>query len=81
MGTVLLIPKYWKETGIVLWVIDRHHQLTGDSAWLEEVWPRVEKAAGFIKVLRARASEDPDALHAGLVPPGFPDGGLATLTS
>ena len=75
-GSFELLDQYWKETGIVLWVIDRHQQLTGDQGWLEETWPRVEKAVSFIAELRKRASKDPKALHAGLVPPGFPDGGL-----
>ena len=80
-GSFELLEKYWKETGIVLWVIDRHEQLTGDRAWLQGVWPRVEKAAAFIHELRRRASADPNALHAGLVPPGFSDGGLAGAIS
>ena len=75
-GSFELLPKYWKETGIVLWVIDRHEQLTGDRAWLEQTWPCVEKAANFIIELRRRASADPAAPHAGLTPPGVCDGGL-----
>lgn len=75
-GSFELLERYWKETGIVLWVIDRHEQLTGDRDWLEGHWPRVEKAVAFIQSLRKRASADPQAPHAGLVPPGFPDGGL-----
>ncbi len=75
-GSFELLPKYWKETGIVLWVIDRHEQLTGDRAWLEGTWPCVEKAANFIIELRKRASADPLAPHAGLTPPGVCDGGL-----
>ncbi|HOW71721.1 MAG TPA: hypothetical protein PKY77_14060 [Phycisphaerae bacterium] len=75
-GSFELLNQHWKETGIVLWVIDRHQQLTGDQEWLKATWPRVEKAVSFIAALRKRASADPKALHAGLVPPGFPDGGL-----
>lgn len=75
-GSFELLEQYWKETGIVLWVIDRHEQLTGDRQWLDENWPRVERAVTFVQKLRRDASRDPNALHAGLVPPGFPDGGL-----
>ncbi|MBI4581387.1 MAG: hypothetical protein HY718_16920 [Planctomycetes bacterium] len=75
-GSFELLTQYWKETGIVLWVIDRHEQLTGDTAWLRETWPRVERAVQSIQSLRRKASQDPAAPYAGLVPPGFPDGGL-----
>lgn len=75
-GSFELLSQHWKETGIVLWVIDRHEQLTGDRAWLEQVWPQVDKAVGFVAELRRQASTGSNALHAGLVPPGFPDGGL-----
>jgi len=80
-GSFELIRRYWKETGIVLWVIDRHGQLTGDDGWLGQVWPRVERAVNFIIELRGRTLEAPQALYAGLVPPGFSDGGLAEVRS
>jgi hypothetical protein len=70
-------PSYWKESGIMLWAAARHAQLTGDKAWLEGVWPKLERAASFIHKLRQRASADPKAPHHGLMPPGFSDGGLA----
>ena len=69
--------RYWKESGIVLWAVTRHARLTGDKAWLEGVWPKLEHAVAFIHKLRQRASADPKAPHYGLIPPGFSDGGLA----
>ena len=77
---------YWKESGIVLWTCIRHAQLTQDKAWLESVWPKLQRAAGFIKILR---TDEPvpckngtavrprhTALDAGLVPHGVIDGGI-----
>jgi hypothetical protein len=75
-GGFTLIQKYWKESGIVLWAVTRHARLTGDKAWLAGVWPKLERAVAFIERLRQEASVDPKAPHYGLIPPGFPDGGL-----
>ncbi len=76
-GGFTLIPDYWKESGIILWTAARHARLTGDKQWLQEVWPKLERTFDFIIKLRNQASQDPKALEFGLVPPGFPDGGLA----
>lgn len=75
-GGFMLINGHWKETGIVLWAVTRHARLTGDRAWLREVWPKLEKGVAYIHQLRVMASPDPKALNAGLVPAGFSDGGL-----
>jgi len=75
-GSFEVIGAFWKETGIVLWTIDRHEELTGDRKWLEDNWAKVKSAADFIKVLRERSREDTNALHYGLIPAGYSDGGL-----
>jgi len=75
-GSFEVIGAFWKETGIVLWTIDRHEELTGDRKWLEDNWTKVKRAADFIKVLRERSREDTNALHYGLIPAGYSDGGL-----
>jgi hypothetical protein len=75
-GGFSLLPMHWKETGVVLWAVDRHARLTGDKAWLKSVWPRIEKAVAFIINLRKETLEVPNAPNAGLVPSGFSDGGL-----
>jgi hypothetical protein len=79
-GSFLLMDSHWKETGIVLWVIDRHGRLTGDKAWLESKWENVVRAVNFIDTLRARTMKNADAPNRGLVPAGFSDGGLARKT-
>jgi hypothetical protein len=75
-GGFMLLDKYWKESGIVLWAVTRHAQLTGDKPWLRRQWPKLERAVAFIGKLREEASKDPNALEYRLLPPGFPDGGL-----
>jgi len=79
-GGVMIIDGHWKETGITLWAVTRHARLTGDKAWLNEVWPKVERAFAHIRKMRQAASAKPDAPNAGLIPDGFSDGGLAGRT-
>jgi len=75
-GAIMIMDGHWKETGIALWAVARHARLTGDTAWLGEVWPKVEKGFEYIRQMRKTASEKPDAPNAGLIPEGFSDGGL-----
>ena len=67
---------FWKENGIMLWIINRHAQLTGDEKWLNENWKAVEGIMNFIPVLRERSRQDPNALSYDFIPLGYPDGGL-----
>ena len=78
-GSFEMLNAYWKENGIVLYVLYRHALLTGDLEWLEERWPVVERIVAAILNLRERSREDPTALWAGLLPPGFPDGGVGGI--
>ncbi len=73
----VLSPRFYKENGIVLWTCVRHAMLTQDKAWLESVWPALEGAASYIKVLRSRSLEDDSPLNDGLNLPGEIDGGLS----
>ncbi len=75
-GSFEKIGAFWKENGIVLWVINRHAQLTGDNEWLDENWKVVEDIMNFIPVLRERSRHDPNALSYDFIPRGYPDGGL-----
>jgi hypothetical protein len=77
----VLSPQYYKENGIVLWTCVRHALLTQDKAWLESVWPKLEKAAAYIKELRQRSLEDATPLDDGINPPGEIDGGLSGADS
>jgi hypothetical protein len=75
-GSFEIIPHYWKENGIVLWVATRHAFLTQDKAWLRQQWPALQRVIGALGRLREEASRDPHALNFQLLPPGFIDGGL-----
>ena len=75
-GSFEKIGAFWKENGIILWVINRHAQLTGDEEWLNEQWKVVEGIMNFIPVLRERSRQDSNALSYDFIPRGYPDGGL-----
>jgi hypothetical protein len=75
-GGIRVIKNYHKENGIVLWTCVRHAQLTQDKAWLESMWPNLERIAEYIKQLRIRTYENDSPLDDGLNPAGFPDGGI-----
>ncbi|MEW6071677.1 MAG: hypothetical protein AB1726_03655 [Planctomycetota bacterium] len=80
-GSFELLDSYWKENGIVLYLLYRHALLTGDLAWLRERWSVVERVVGAIQRLRERSREDPAAPEAGLLPAGFPDGGVGGVVA
>lgn len=75
-GSFEILGSYWKENGIVLYILYRHALLTQDLAWLRENWETVKKVVHVIKELRTKSRVDPQAPEAGLMPPGFPDGGI-----
>ncbi|MHB0956687.1 MAG: hypothetical protein ACYC0X_09215 [Pirellulaceae bacterium] len=68
--------EFSKKSGLRLWMIWRHVQLTGDRRWLEEMWPRVEREVNQIIQYRAMTRDDPQQANFGLMPIGFGDGGL-----
>jgi hypothetical protein len=75
-GRIQVIPNFSKENGIVLWTCVRHAQLTQDKAWLEGIWPKLERIADYIKRLRRETLMNASRLDDGLVPAGNPDGGI-----
>jgi hypothetical protein len=80
-GRIQVMGNFSKENGIVLWTCVRHAQLTQDKAWLETLWPKLERVAQHIKSLRQETLKTPGTLNAGLMPSGFIDGGLSGSTS
>jgi hypothetical protein len=75
-GRIQVMENYSKENGIVLWTCIRHAQLTQDKAWLASIWPRLERIADYIKILRLQTLTNASPRDDGLVPAGFPDGGI-----
>ena len=65
-----------KKYGLRLWMILRHWQLTGDDAWLEKTWPKVQFNVEKIIECRQMTRKDPSQANYGLMPIGFGDGGL-----
>ena len=68
--------EFSKKSGLRLWMICRHYQLTGDQAWLQRMWPRVEREVHQIIAYRKMTRSDPAQANFGLMPRGFGDGGL-----
>lgn len=75
-GRFEILPRFFKENGIVLWTWTRHARLTQDKEWLRSIWPKVEKSVAFLKRLRKESREDASPLNDGLIPPGAVDGGI-----
>ncbi len=75
-GRIEVMHDYWKENGIVLWTCVRHAELTQDKAWLESIWPELERIVSYIRTLRKRSLQNPSWLCGGLIPPGIIDGGI-----
>ncbi len=75
-GRIQVMNNYSKENGIVLWTCLRHARLTQDKMWLESIWPKLTRVAEHIKRLRRETLTNDTPLDDGLVPPGFPDGGI-----
>jgi hypothetical protein len=75
-GRIEVMKDFSKENGIVLWTCVRHAQLMQDKAWLESVWPKLHRIAEHIKTLRRATLANESPLDDGLVPAGFPDGGI-----
>ena len=68
--------EFSKKSGLRLWMVLRHWQLTGDDAWLASIWPKVEFNVAEIIRYRQMTRSDPKQANFGLMPIGFGDGGL-----
>ncbi|NOX54462.1 MAG: hypothetical protein GXP27_08470, partial [Planctomycetes bacterium] len=68
--------EFSKKSGLRLWMIRRHAQLTGDRQWLRKMWPRVVREVNQIIEYRNMTRTDPKQANYGLMPIGYGDGGL-----
>lgn len=75
-GHIEVLKNFFKENGIVLWTCARQAQLMQDKAWLESVWPKLQRIAESIKRLRQDSLKNDTPLDDGLMPPGDSDGGI-----
>ena len=68
-----------RETGLALWTIWQYARLADNKAWLRSRWIHFEEAVAWIQRVWDQASENPDAVYAGLMPPGLTDGGIGGI--
>ena len=62
----------WDANGQAVWVLWQYYKLTGDRAWLEQVYPRMMKAVEW--TMKARREAAADSPFAGLLPAAIADG-------
>ncbi len=69
---------HWKETGVALWALNRHFELSHDRDWAERVFPAISRGVHWIRTLQdiSRSEFPPRFPGRGLVPAGLGDGGL-----
>jgi hypothetical protein len=65
------------ETPSLLYGACWYAQATGSRAWLVRHWPALRSAVRWMESMRRSTFEPPDAPYAGLLPPGFVDGGIS----
>jgi len=61
----------WDSAGQAIWTITEHYRFTEDRDLLEAMYSSIAKGAKWIEPKRKTTSDNPDAPHAGLLPPGF----------
>jgi hypothetical protein len=65
------------ETPSLLYGACWYAQATGNRAWLVRHWPALRSAVRWMESMRRSTFDPPDAPYAGLLPPGFVDGGIS----
>jgi len=65
------------ETPMLLFAVNRYASSTGDVGWLRNHWNVVCKGVEWIRSSRETTLTTPDSAYAGLMPPGFVDGGIS----
>jgi len=59
--------------GYAMWAMVEYGRLTGEAAWLRRVWPKIAKAAQWIRQARRR-EQDPASPFRGILPAAPADG-------
>jgi len=78
---ILLPMEALVETPVVLLAVCRYAEFSGDTAWLRRHWEVVRGGMSWISNARGRTLADRSAPYAGMMPPGFVDGGISHLTA
>jgi hypothetical protein len=69
------------ETPMLVFALNRLARSTGNRAWLRQHWDAVCRGVEWIRARRQTTLQSPGALYAGLMPPGFVDGGISAPTA
>jgi len=64
------------ETPVFVYLLCRYAQLTKDTAWLDQHWKHIVDGIAWLEQQRNSTLRDSTQVYAGLMPPGFADGGL-----
>jgi hypothetical protein len=76
-GSIQIMDKHDKETGIAIATVVRQCEIMGDDARLRELWPVLRRALAYIRTQRAQARAlGDDYPGCNLFPPCFGDGGI-----
>jgi hypothetical protein len=69
------------ETPALIYGACWYAQATGNRPWLVRHWPALRAGIHWIESMRRSTLDTPGAAYAGLLPPGFVDGGISVPTS
>ena len=69
----------YRTTAELLWAVERDAQISGNWDYARAKWPHIQLAVKGIRGLRDKTLAQPDALYAGMFPPGFSDGGIIDI--
>lgn len=69
------------ETSTFVYALCWFAQSTNNKIWLQKHWPVVTGGMEWIRQMREQTLANPNAPYAGLMPPGFVDGGISTPTA
>lgn len=69
------------ETPGFLAMMFRYARTAQNEAWLERNWQIVQRGIAWIEAQRLKTLDEPGAAYAGLLPPGFVDGGISHRTA
>lgn len=61
----------WDSNGQVLWTVCQYYRFTGDRNFVEAHYRSLEKGVAWIARTRKKHDQDREALHSGLLPPGY----------
>ena len=65
------------ETPLFLVTMFRYAAFTGNDTWLRRHWKVIRDGMQWMEDIHRRTYDEPDAPYAGLMPPGFVDGGIS----